>query len=1169
VQEQSIQRQLMIFLVIFILFCLSVMAIWSLNHEKSQRYKQHRFLHPTFLFIFGFSALYSRIFTALMENAQQLLDLPPGHDLNFYLTIFLAFAPYLLFIGMKLVYLRPKNPIKGFLAFTFTSLLMAGLLVFPLLNMFRNIPATAGNPYLFTGLSLLASLFLFLLTVIFGKSHQGSYPAGYKNFILDRFYEPWENADEPGIWNYYLKEPFGEFGNILLDPLPYGNLGGLENAIYWLVKPYRLLTIAFGVLIAYTIAFDNMDFIRFHMFSFIAVLSIGEVYGFLSGDTVPVDDGVKNDAEAILDFEKFHEGLSDKFKEYTFHEAIQMEGTGEHESKDVEVFLQGLRESEPILANYFSQLGEFDLGYAKMSRKIYGGQSTLVLNPFFRDLSPYLLLPLTKQLLDSKNVLVIGGRASQDEALNEWLRELVWKIMGTDQYFETGFLEENQERKPHIGILRANDIHDFNLVSRQREFLSKVEFILMVEPSRQVTTNQVPLNIIAGYCSPKKTVLAMDRPVDGLLDNLSHTMAVRLQEVSALQQTTEPKTFIHIFDGNAKDMHQQILPHISRYLGSGTAVFSMAQKFSLGKVDWVSDKNFPVVDMKWIAGQYYKNIAKYAGKPQSQFLVENQLQPDTALWDLACEENRVLVIEDEFNNMFDLVGLFSTRAQNLCSLNVISGNYLMRDYMLKNSQVFYGDKKAIPTLINDFVYSRRNLLFKLMMQLSAGKVRESNIKQDLEALGGESHDAIETLYALARDYLPANDTLEFQREYLDEINLKQHRYEKIGYIVMPLPSQQGEIKQPFTKKFSLSYLIVEDMAHGVDYVGSMLYNQVYQQMLPTQFITYSGKYYQVDQVNRDLNVMLKRSSEYINQRLYYRQAREYFVGELADSQQRTLGDLKISIATASEVKVRTKGYYQLKDLGDMASSLFVQLGSEPEVPLAEVSEAGLPAADGRVPDRVYLHKEILRLEFPGMKDELRSLFVVLLGELFKSTMPQTHGYLGVVAPNLSYGELFEGVCYNLQTTAEGDTGIYIIEDSEIDLGMISSVSRNLSRLLEIITDYLIWYLGEKNAPATKVLETPAESLPENDGEPVEEESPKPRGFFRKRKAVIEAPPQMEKAPIPNPFDHQFSDYLLFGHSEEEHGAALNQNIKDLVTYLQQFQFEENNLTSARGKKEAG
>jgi len=56
--------------------------------------------------------------------------------------------------------------------------------------------------------------------------------------------------------------------------------------------------------------------------------------------------------------------------------------------------------------------------------------------------------------------------------------------------------------------------------------------------------------------------------------------------------------------------------------------------------------------------------------------------------------------------------------------------------------------------------------------------------------------------------------------------------------------------------------------------------------------------------------------------------------------------------------------------------------------------------------------------------------------------------------------------YDLDTD-EDDEYIYIIEDSDMDLGLIEAVERNLYQFMEIVTDYLDWHFEKMREPAYK------------------------------------------------------------------------------------------------------
>ena len=65
--------------------------------------------------------------------------------------------------------------------------------------------------------------------------------------------------------------------------------------------------------------------------------------------------------------------------------------------------------------------------------------------------------------------------------------------------------------------------------------------------------------------------------------------------------------------------------------------------------------------------------------------------------------------------------------------------------------------------------------------------------------------------------------------------------------------------------------------------------------------------------------------------------------------------------------------------------------------------------------------------------------------------------------------------YTMESETKDD-GIYIVEDSEIDLGLTASVERNLERYLQIITEVLTWH-------ELKMKEKPAKEEPDEEFKP--------------------------------------------------------------------------------------
>ena len=130
----------------------------------------------------------------------------------------------------------------------------------------------------------------------------------------------------------------------------------------------------------------------------------------------------------------------------------------------------------------------------------------------------------------------------------------------------------------------------------------------------------------------------------------------------------------------------------------------------------------------------------------------------------------------------------------------------------------------------------------------------------------------------------------------------------------------------------------------------------------------------------------------------------------------------------------TLGYLRLKDFHDLENA-------------ARVEVVGIP-------ERRYVQKAVMRITMPGASAEVRKTIAVLLNELFVTLYPDDWEYIAAVT-SLPEGEACPAVQYEI--CGSDEECIYIIEDSQIDIGLLASVERNIERCLEIIADYLSWH----------------------------------------------------------------------------------------------------------------
>ncbi len=852
--------------------------------------------------------------------------------------------------------------------------------------------------------------------------------------------------------------------------------------------------------------FPEAVFFRTAFYPVFGVLIIGEVVSFLSGLTKRefVEDILGEDEEAyrMANYGLLRDVLKSLFEDHVLYDATVDGGLGVPPTFET---LEEMCESEePAVSNlgkYFRAVKEsgkdIDPSYVKSCIRLVQGESVLFCDPFYRDLTEYILIPMIGHLMRYRKCLIIMGRDSSTDDVKNWIEQGLLEEVNTDSLWKTEILD-TEITETDIGILKFSDLFNFEIQKKNEEFLRKVGFVFIVEPSKLLATGQIGLNLLISRFDAGRNIVyaACDRNCDGLVDALSHTLKTNITEVAATTQSGTI-TSMMCWDADGEYMHHRIFSNVSRYLGIGTEINSVAMKYQIANTKWISGEKFPVADMKWIAGQYYGKICSYANLPSSQESFNKAFQADPNLWDLTVSENAFLVVEDEFQNLFEMIRLFATRAKQQGFINVISENYLLRDYMFQNAQTFISDPKAIPTIAADYARTERNTVLKLLMRMAGEQVPEEDIAEALMVSGIRFESPVDTLKELIRKHCS-----------IDEINLSVHFKEvllgdgfrtetKKFYSV----EEETEIAE-FARGLKNAYYIAEDEEGEKYYIGAKLYGHVFQALIPGQFLTFAGKYYEVESITPHSGVVVRRAADHITGRKYYRQIRHIELAGWSDDTNvggcRTLGNIGL-IKGYCQVNVRTEGYLEMNSYNDLNTARHIHVSG--------------------IPERSYRNKLVMKVILPNASDRIRYTICLLMNEIFRTTYPDAYPYICAVTElgkETSVPEQLKYAMYTMESEAKDD-GIYIVEDSEIDLGLTASVERNLERYFQIITEVLTWHdIKMKEKPEKK--EPDEEFKPEFPPEPENPAEEKKKGFFgrlwEKVKSRFQKKPKTETEPVP-------------------------------------------------------
>lgn len=839
---------------------------------------------------------------------------------------------------------------------------------------------------------------------------------------------------------------------------------GLLKA-FWLAA-----TLAAVVLMALSQQFPHWGAFAASPYPCFAALMLGEVVSLLEGYTRSEyeQDILGEDARSrrVVNLSKLRELLRQLFGDRLLLEGTELESMGKEGVTDLLEDL-ALEESPQarIAAEYFQILKEggtrLDVDNITSARALLEGKSVLFCNPFYRDLTPYFLLPMSDTLMHRRKCLVIAGRKSTEPEIRGWMEQSLRDYLKMGGLWRVGAVgDEDQDYE--IGILSFSQLYDLEMLSARRAFFRQVGFVLMLEPSMILATGQVGLSLVVNYCDEGEhapTYCMCDRNCDGLVDTLSHMIKQSITIVSA----TETPTCLHsemCWSADGAYLHQRIMPDISRYLGVGTELAVASVKDQAPRVVWRSEKKFPVVDMKWIAGQYYQSICQYANLPMNQESVYEAIGFEADLWGTPKEQDACLIVEDEFCNLLEMVRLFLTRAEEEAFVNVISEDYLLRGYMQDNWRIFSADRKAIPTIVPDYARTERNATMRLMMMLvMSDAIPQELAEKELRLVGIKSQNICDTLNQLINKY-----TLETRPVVVPVVRDTVTGFElESGTETMLRIRDKEEFLDHAGLSFRTAYYITEDDKENSSYMDAKLFGHIYQAVLPGQFFTYDGKYYEVRSVTPEKGVLVRRAADHIVGRRYYRQKRSYHLESRDEESGRSrhINGLEVTIC-GYEISVETNGYLELDESNDLRRAR--------EVRIADNQRQGNEHFEYV---RNYRHKNVLRIRLPETCEEVRYTICLLLMEVFRTVYADAWPYLAAVtAQTDKTREALRGVLYTLDGSGSREQGnalveedcIYIIEDSDVDMGLLESVDRNLNRLLAIVTDFLDWHQEKMTTP---------------------------------------------------------------------------------------------------------
>ena len=745
-----------------------------------------------------------------------------------------------------------------------------------------------------------------------------------------------------------------------------------------------------------------------------------------------------------------------------------------------------------------------NVDYVRLGYDLSIGKSLLFNTPFYDKLNPYVFYAINRELLTGGKVLVVLGRHGTEGDLKSWIETGMREVSNVPDLWKGSVLSNkktNEDDLPDIGIISRSGVHDLDIHKNNLEFLKKVSFVFVVEPSKLVATAQIGLNLLVKCCGKEKNVTfcSIDRNCDGLVDALSHILMTSITEVSATEYPHGMSSYMY-WTADSDYLQHRILPGVTRCLGMGTELSMVALKNQVRKTVWYGGETFPVQDARWIAKQYYYDLLNYANLPTNQETFDKCFKTSFNMCDERVNDYSFITVEDDRNNLFETRRNFATIAEQQGFVNVISNEYMLREYMSSNPELFTADPKAIPYMTADYARTKRNSILSLCLLLCVDSVKKEVLCRQASLLNLDSENPIDEIWG--EICLIFNKNAEFRYDKNENPILsivdndgKEFSFEKESTIIFKreYSVESGQFESVYTiENKDFSRIILDDLQNASYiaeqeskdvYIGTELKGHVYQKYMPGQFFTLNGKYYEMIAAATDNRILVRRASEHIDGRLSYRQIRNYTIHNIEDASSmgalKTVNDIDVHYQFA-DFTVETPGYWKLHSYNDFDNGDLVKVNG--------------------VPKREYHHKQILKFDFSKLgdafTDSIRMTLTNLLNETFVTLFADNQPFICAITP----GNFEAPITYNLaldESLESSQKCIFIVEDSQLDIGLLVTVERNIKRIFQIIADYLSW----NDEEIAESLKKQSESVQEKELSPFnayEDNTPKTRkGIFGK------------------------------------------------------------------------
>ena len=692
--------------------------------------------------------------------------------------------------------------------------------------------------------------------------------------------------------------------------------------------------------------------------------------------------------------------------------------------------------------------------YSRIINNIINEENIIIESNLLDYFSPVIIPIINLLFASNKKMMFICDNYETVNNCNKWL-----SVLNINSNNNSNIVINVLDYNNNLNIDNNIDIYIAtpSIALNNKHICKDIDIIFGINIDKIILNDTLNLNILASIFNESSRYVLFTNRLNGINQAISRIFMKNNFKYHVIEKNITNNIITNFFKVEKGWMQLNVLPNFAnQYLGNLIPIALPCFKYNNKAINIISP-NSSYQD-QLISLQKSKNILKN--------YLEKDIVNINELINISSNENflkiddkSVLIVEDDINNVALILQNFLKYNKKELLLNIVSNPYLLRDYIIDNIEFFIGNAEMLSNILSVPKSNVKLKVYKLINRLCTSCVEEEILLRELNIDTNNNDQYYSISNALNILTKEAFNIDIYYSTYLTYQTIDNKNYYKLLDII------KNELPD---KIFKTIKFIDSEQSNKI--LKKIPVFDLYQNYLEGQYTTINGKYYLIDKIDYNNNLVeLIPSNNNTNN--YYRQHREitniinnYIVKDYQSIKIRnTILEKKI---INCNITINTLGYYEFNNNISFLTGEY----SYKKINIT----------------RTYKSTDILNIKITNKdilsmtdKDLFKVSFTIstLLNEIFNTLFSNVNKYIivrNVVKNKSIYNDHKNNELINLykpiicEDIDEG-INIYITEDTELEKGILESIINNFDNtILKVLYDYLHWLLKEDSSKKDKL-----------------------------------------------------------------------------------------------------